>query len=561
VLRRCSNSAKLFLILASIHLCFVLSSCSSFDATSPQDYIGPLRPEPNVAPAAVRQKTNLPTTAGEANAVGISPAVEPSAQDNTLKITITQATLLALKNNRSLVVQQFNPRISRTFEEQQLSVFDPDITAGFSKSRTQSQTIPRPGLGSFPSLINDVSANVAISKFFPTGTTLSLDGSTDDLSGSFLNQPFVSTRAGVSLTQSLLRGFGTSVNLASVEQARLDTKTSQYELRGFVEGLVAQIEETYWDYTLAEEQIDIVNQSLEIAQRQFDETRERISVGDLAKSELVAAQAELALRQEDLINAQSTLAKTKLNLLQLINPPGTNLWNRQIVLQTVPENPTEQLDDVEIHVALAQQMRPELNQAKLLWQRNELEVVKTRNGLLPQLDLFITLGRTGYADSFAKSVDNIRNTNNYDITGGIIFQYPLLNRSAQAQDIRARVSRDQAHESINNLSQLVEVDVRNAYLEIIRASQQVTATAASRKLQEEKLQIETEKFKVGNSTSLLVAQAQRDFLASRIAEVQAVANHIKAYVELYRLEGSLLERRGIASPGREIVKLSETSVP
>jgi outer membrane protein TolC len=553
------NSAKIFLILAS---CFVLFSCSSFDATSPQDYVGPLVPEPNVAPAAVRQKTNaVPAPAGEPNTVGISPAVELSPQDNTLKITITQATLIALKNNRSLIVQQFNPRISRTLEEQQLSVFDPDITAGLSKSRTQSQTIPNPGLGSFSSLTNDLSANVAISKFFPTGTTLSLNGITDDLSGSFLKQPFVTTRAGLSLTQSLLRGFGTSVNLASVEQARLDTKTSQYELRGFVEGLVAQIEETYWDYALAEEQIDIVNQSLEIAQRQLDETKERISVGDLAKSDLVAAQAELALRQEDLINAQSALAKTKLNLLRLINPPGTNLWDRQIVLQTAPENPTEQLDNVETHVALARQMRPELNQAKLLWQRDELEVVKTRNGLLPQLDVFITLGRTGYADSFAKSIDGIRNENNYDITGGIIFEYPLLNRSAQAQNIRARVSRDQAHESINNLSQLVEVDVRNAYLEIIHASQQVTATTASRKLQEEKLQIETEKFKVGSSTSLLVAQAQRDFLASRLAEAQAVVNHIKAYIELYRLEGSLLERRGIASPGREIVKLSDTPVP
>lgn len=328
-----------------------------------------------------------------------------------------------------------------------------------------------------------------------------------------------------------------------------------------MEGLVAQIEETYWDYALAEEQIDIVNQSLEIAQRQMDETKERISVGDLAKSDLVAAQAELALRQEDLINAQSAFAKTKLNLLRLINPPGTNLWDRQIVLQTAPENPTEQLDNVETHVALARQMRPEMNQAKLLWQRDELEVVKTRNGLLPQLDVFITLGRTGYADSFAKSINGIRNENNYDITGGIIFEYPLLNRSAQAQNIRARVSRDQAHESINNLSQLVEVDVRNACLEIIHAGQQVTATTASRKLQEEKLQIETEKFKVGSSTSLLVAQVQRDFLASRLAEVQAVVNHIKAYIELYRLEGSLLERRGIASPGREIVKLSDTPAP
>jgi outer membrane protein TolC len=60
---------------------------------------------------------------------------------------------------------------------------------------------------------------------------------------------------------------------------------------------------------------------------------------------------------------------------------------------------------------------------------------------------------------------------------------------------------------------------------------------------------------VGKSTSFLVAQAQRDLLISRIAEVQALANYIKALINLYQKDGSLLERRGIAAPGREAVEL------
>ena len=64
-------------------------------------------------------------------------------------------------------------------------------------------------------------------------------------------------------------------------------------------------------------------------------------------------------------------------------------------------------------------------------------------------------------------------------------------------------------------------------------------------------------FLVGRSTSFLVAQAQRDLLISRIAEVQALANYLKALVDLYQRDGSLLERRGISAPGREPVKLSK----
>ena len=61
---------------------------------------------------------------------------------------------------------------------------------------------------------------------------------------------------------------------------------------------------------------------------------------------------------------------------------------------------------------------------------------------------------------------------------------------------------------------------------------------------------------MGKSTSFLVAQAQRDLLASRIAEVRAIVNYLKALIDLYRQDGSLLERRGIAAPGRDPVTLS-----
>ena len=53
---------------------------------------------------------------------------------------------------------------------------------------------------------------------------------------------------------------------------------------------------------------------------------------------------------------------------------------------------------------------------------------------------------------------------------------------------------------------------------------------------------------MGQSTAILVAQASRDLVASRIEEIEAVIEFRKALAELYRLEGSLLERRGIQAP-------------
>ena len=101
--------------------------------------------------------------------------------------------------------------------------------------------------------------------------------------------------------------------------------------------------------------------------------------------------------------------------------------------------------------------------------------------------------------------------------------------------------------------QLAQVDVRGAYIEVRRTREQIDATAASRKLQEEKLRSEQQKLRVGRSTTLQVAQVQRDLLSAQIAEVQAVVAYLNALVELYRQDGSLLSRLGIAAPGRDTV--------
>jgi outer membrane protein len=111
------------------------------------------------------------------------------------------------------------------------------------------------------------------------------------------------------------------------------------------------------------------------------------------------------------------------------------------------------------------------------------------------------------------------------------------------------LSQRQSAESLENIRDLIREDIKIAYIETLRTRQQVDATAATRKFQEEKLRAETAKFRVGISTALHVAQAQRDLVTSQVAEVEAVTGFLIAMIELYRFEGSLLARRGISISG------------
>jgi outer membrane protein TolC len=459
-----------------------------------------------------------------------------------IELTVEKAVIFALENNQALRVESFNPAIVQTAEDEARAVFDPLFSGSYAWVRERIEAGP-----SFPAddeTIEEHQAGLGVSSRLPTGTDVEIGLSTGQTRSDPGDGDLHETRVGLSVTQALLQGFGPAYNLATLRQARLDTAVSTYELRSFTEALVALVEETYWDYALMQRQIEIYLESLRLSEQQKQEIEEMIAVGSLAESELAAAEAEIALRREGLINARSSLERTRITLLSLLNPPGKGMWNRHVELLVQPTMPDVRLDEAERHVELALKMRPDLNQARLLVHRGEIELVRTRNGLLPRMDFFITLGKTGYADSFHGSFEDL-DSGSYDVGAGLRLALPPVNRQARAEHRRALLSRDQAEEALENVARLVQVDVRSAHIEVGRAREQVAATAATRALQEEKARIEREKFRVGKSTSLLVAQAQRDLLSSRISEVQAVANYLKSLTGLYRLEGSLLERRGI----------------
>ncbi len=98
---------------------------------------------------------------------------------------------------------------------------------------------------------------------------------------------------------------------------------------------------------------------------------------------------------------------------------------------------------------------------------------------------------------------------------------------------------------MENMKDLVRLDVELAFIEMLQARKQVDATKVTRSFQEEKLRAETAKFKVGKSTAILVAGAQRDLLSSQVAEAESLVKYLIARINLYKAEGSLLARRGI----------------
>ncbi len=465
----------------------------------------------------------------------------------SLTVSLEDAISMALAQNIALKVEKIQPEMARAMIEKERAAFDTAISAEFSGSEKLGKTIFQQGnLGD--SVSNRTDAALKIEKLSESGTRGSVDMSLVR-SRSARSDNLFATRLGINLTHPLRRGAGKDVNLVSLRQAELDLEWSEHELKGFVLNFVAQIENQYWQYYLSCRQLEIVRESLELARRQRDETHKRIEAGSIAESEEAAAEAEVALRHEDLINAGSQAVEKAVSLLRSINPDSGNFWQIKPELSDEPVLSRPGKMTLEEHISVALEMRPELQQARLMLARDELEVVASKNGMLPQLDFFVTLGKTGYSTAFTGSNPRPGEKGSYDIAAGFTYDLVRGRRAARAEIRKARASAAMRREALANLEQLVKEDVIKAYIEVERTMQQMTATAATSQKQQEKLRVEEVKFNVGKTTAFQVAQAQRDLAAARIAEAQAAVGYTTAVVELLRADGSLLERNGILSGG------------
>jgi len=475
------------------------------------------------------------------------PPLPDLTAEGPVALSIEQAVVLALTNNRDLRVEQYSPVIAGAFELVERGAFDPQLFAEFEYGEETASETARATGEQFSVEGRDTDAAAGIRQRLPTGTDIEAVIE-QDRSASNRAPEQQQARLGLTVTQQLLRGLGPAVNLAAVRQAELGTLASRYELRGFIEALLAETEIAYWQMVQAEREIAIFEGSLDIARKQLDALESQIELGTIAEAQAAPARAEVARREQALIDARAALTDRRLRLARLINPAEPASLGVELRATSSPTLDPQPITDAADRLSLAVTSRPDLAEAELRLEQDRLETIVTRNGLLPRLEVFATLGRSGFGDTFAGSFRSL-DEDTYDASIGVRFSHLVGNRSAEGRDLAARATREQSAAAVANLMQLVRLDVRLALNEVERARQQITAAATTRRYERETVDAEIARFREGASTTLLVAQAQRDLLAAEIAEVAAVVAYRIALVRLYLAEGTLLDRRGIVDAG------------
>lgn len=412
--------------------------------------------------------------------------------------------------------------------------------------------------------------NFGFLKNFSTGTQFNagfnaLSQSTNTRTNAY--NPFSSSNFSLNLTQPLLRGFGPAVNRRFILIARNNQKVSDLVFQQQVISTVSGVIRLYFDLVTLQEDVQVKRQTIALAQKLYDDNKEKVDQGTLAPIELVRAQAQMASARQDLANSEGFEQQQELVLKNVLSRRGTAdtlLREARIVPTTPIDVPArEQVQPIQDLVVTAYKNRPELEEGRLQVTNSEISLKGSRNAMLPDIGLVIAAQNSGLAGQlnplvppsivdpallggFGTSLAQIfrRNYPTYGI--GIQLNLPLRNNIAEADYARDAIQFRQTQVRYQQLENQVRLEVEAALTALQRSRTAYDAAVEARKLQEQSLQIEIEKYANGVSTSFLVMQYQSFLAQARSTEVAAKSVYIKAKTALERALGKTLDNHNIS---------------
>lgn len=485
----------------------------------------------------------------EAGAARLENFVTPlDIRDGVLSISLEDAVRRTLKNNLDIQIAAFTPAIAETEIIMAASVFDPVI---FLQGNMLTEDRPVTSVlatGGADALMQDTRVvSTGIRKPFATGGSLQVSNNLTYLrtNSTFVDSPSYTTDFTVELTQPLLRGMGLDVNKAQIYIATNARDATLEQFRQAVMDTLVQVEAVYWELLFTRRDVEVRRQGLELAREVLRVEEARYEQRLTRKLEVSRALAAVAVRQAELIRTKSRVRDLSDQLITLINDPQMTAVENLQLLPT--DEPPVDGPPLNYHGAImtAIERRPELQQQRAELRSQEHLGRFYRNQLLPRLDFSFLWRRNSLGGDFGDAFKDELTGRYTDYSFGLVFEVPIGNRRAEAEQRRNRLEYEQRLLQLERTTRDVILEVNTMIREIETNIEEIAATRQAEIAAAETLEGEKARYEVGEVTNTEYLRAQRDFEEAQRNHLQATTRLSVALIRLQRAQGSLLEYNNI----------------
>lgn len=494
------------------------------------------------------------------------------------EISLEDAIRLALINNLELEIENYNEELTRERIIQTRGFYDPRLrfSFGWRSAERPSTSVLDAGQGIPTNISKNWIFDTEVQQNVPGGGSLSLlfqsDRVTTNSAFSFIN-PRYGSDFQVQFVQPLWRGFLETETNRQLKLYNLDSEISDRQFEQRVSEVIQSTENEYWELVFALENYEARRQSMELAILQFENNKRRSSIGVLAPIEITSSRAEVASRNQDMIQVEVQIINSENALKRLLTPnPQDSLWDVTLIPTDRPlvRDVTVSFDEA---VDAALQRRPELEQTRLRMEQNEVDRSYYQKQGKPAVNLrtsFLSTGTAGvvFQDTLADlDGDGVPETRvgrepnpdsvffgNFSETVGQVFGLdfrtydiavdvwiPLRNRTNDAQLAQVAISDRQLRSQLRNIEQEILVEVRDAYQSLGTQRKRLEAARLTTELTREQLEGETKRFQAGLSTNFEVLRYQRDLADARVRELRALVDYEQALTSLQKAMYTIID--------------------
>lgn len=486
----------------------------------------------------------------------LESAIQNQPGFRPIRMTLEDCLIAAIRQNDDVLIAGVDPLRAEADIFSARGEFDPILQGRFLYSRSSvaaSQQLLRfGGISNIESYNTQLNGTLLGKTPYGQQYALSFDVNKEETTfGNFIEE--FDTLLTMTITQPLLRGFGKKVNTVRVLAAKNARGAAELQLRLTLMNTASDVVKAYWDLVGAVDNWQVRRTSLSNAERLLEINETRREIGTAADIEVLQAKAGVATRQSELIAARAQVATASDALKRVIGLRDGDLFSPALVVPTDRPEITVYTDaevaasneQVDVSIARALAKRPELRLAELEIDNAELDAVRARNEMLPQLDVSGSYGAGGRDHKVRQALKKTRERENYVYSLGIQGQVSLGNRAARGAYQRAKLTERQAELRLEKMRQDIMLNVHIAARNMLTNKILVESNRQASRLQQANVVAEEKRLRLGVTTSWQVLKVQEDLTLSETQLVQALIAYEKARVDLLLAEGSLLEEFGV----------------
>ena len=509
------------------------------------------------------RRQQLDAMGPQAADAGIGLDVGPDldgAPPREVVLTLQEAISSCVRNNLGVQQARLEEAMSQAEIVKAEAVFD---TVLFANGGYRRSNIPQPTLtlggGGGGFLLNPTAdqkiwnLESGFEQRFATGTNLSVAARMQnqeftDPQDRITPNPSYLNSVKLNLSQPLLRGFGTDVNLASLRVARnQDRRALQFMRRSLIEA-VARTEAAYWQVYLVRTRLVSARWLLKVGE-EVKAVLERRRGYDASLAQYADAVSKVEDRRAAVIRTERELQRSVNELKRLMNDPRLPVGGAETVVTV--DVPVEQALRCSVGDSLATALaqNPDVAATLLTIDDASIGLDVADNGRLPQLDLQSSGALYGLESGFGDAWQTLGDNDWIEWAVGATFRQPIGNRAAEAEYRRARLARSRAVILYKTAVQSAVLGVRGALQDASASYRLIAQTRAQRLAAAENmraLSLDEENIPQLTPEFLALKFLRQDGLAAtEVAEAAALADYNVAIANLHAAMGTSLERNRI----------------